>query len=74
MDFILQPWQLFFMILAGWVNREQGAAIDYVRTENQVLKEKLGNTTSAEFTVPLPTLVRGPATTCASAEFFDPTG
>lgn len=27
MDFILQPWQLFFMILAGWVNREQQAAI-----------------------------------------------
>ena len=42
MDFILPPWQLFFMILAGWVNREQQAAIDYLRTENQVLKEKLG--------------------------------
>ena len=42
MDFILQPWQLFFMVLAGWVNREQQAAIDYLRTENQVLKEKLG--------------------------------
>ena len=32
-----------------------------------------GDTTSAEFTVPLPTLARGPATICASAEFFDPT-
>ncbi|MHB8957830.1 MAG: hypothetical protein ACYC4U_33185 [Pirellulaceae bacterium] len=42
MDFILQPWQLFLMILAGWVNREQQTAIDYLRTENQVLKEKLG--------------------------------
>jgi len=42
MDFILQPWQLFLMILAGWVNREQQAAIDYLRTENPVLKEKLG--------------------------------
>ena len=42
MDFILQPWQLFCMILAGWVNREQQAAIEYLRTENQVLKEKLG--------------------------------
>ena len=42
MDFILQPWPLFFMILAGWVNREQRDAIEYLRTENQVLKEKLG--------------------------------
>jgi putative transposase len=42
MDFILQPWQLFLMILAGWVNREQRDAIEYLRTENQVLKERLG--------------------------------
>ena len=33
-----------------------------------------GDTTSAEFIVPLPTLALGPATTCASADFFDPTG
>ena len=42
MSFILQPWQLLFMILAGWVNREQQESIEYLRTENQVLKEKLG--------------------------------
>jgi transposase InsO family protein len=42
MRFILQPWQLFFLILAGWVNREQQEVIEYLRTENQVLKEKLG--------------------------------
>jgi hypothetical protein len=42
MDFILQPWQLFLMILAGWINHEQRDAIEYLRTENQVLKEKLG--------------------------------
>jgi len=29
MSFILQPWQLFFVILAGWVNREQPQVIDY---------------------------------------------
>ena len=28
--------------LAGWVNRQQQEAIDYLRTENQVRKEKLG--------------------------------
>lgn len=42
MDFILSPWQLFLVILAGWVNRQQTEVIEYLRTENQVLKEKLG--------------------------------
>jgi hypothetical protein len=42
MNFVLQPWQLFFTVLAGWVNSRQQAVIDYLRTENQVLKEKLG--------------------------------
>jgi hypothetical protein len=42
MNFILQPWQLFFMILAGWLNRQQEEAIEYLRTENQVLKELRG--------------------------------
>ena len=39
---ILHPWQLFLVILAGIVNREQHRAIAYLRTENQVLREKLG--------------------------------
>src|SRR6266446_6696650 len=42
MNFILQPWQLLLVILAGWVHRQQQEVIDYLRTENQVLKEKLG--------------------------------
>jgi hypothetical protein len=42
MSFVLQPWLLFFLILASWVNREQQQVIEYLRTENQVLKEKLG--------------------------------
>ena len=42
MSFLLQPWQLFFLILAGWVNCEQQRAIEYLRTENQVLRQKLG--------------------------------
>ena len=42
MSFILQPWQLFFMILAGWVNQQQQQIIDFQRTEIDVLKEKLG--------------------------------
>lgn len=42
MPFVLQPWQLLLAALAGWVNREQQQVIEYLRTENQVLKEKLG--------------------------------
>ncbi len=42
MSFILHPWQLYLVILAGWINREQQEVIEYLRTENQVLKEKLG--------------------------------
>ena len=42
MNFILRPWQLYFLILAGWINRQQQEAINHLRIENQVLKEKLG--------------------------------
>lgn len=41
MTFVLQPWQLCLVILAGWINRQQQEAFDYVRTENRVLKEQL---------------------------------
>ena len=30
------------MILAGWVNRPQQQVIEYLRTENRVLREKFG--------------------------------
>jgi hypothetical protein len=42
MEFILQPWQLFLTILAGLINRQQHEVIEYLRTENQVLKETHG--------------------------------
>jgi hypothetical protein len=38
----LQPWQLLLLVLAGWVNRRQQDAIASLRTENRVLREKLG--------------------------------
>ena len=34
MDFVLQPWQLCVVVLAGWINRQQQEVIDYLRTEN----------------------------------------
>jgi transposase InsO family protein len=42
MVFALQPWQLYLTILAGWINRQQQVVIDYLRTENQVLRETHG--------------------------------
>ena len=42
MKFILQPWQLLLIILASWFNGQQQEVIEYPRTENAVLKEKLG--------------------------------
>ncbi len=37
-----QPWQFLLLILAGWINRRQQDAIEYLLTENRVLREKLG--------------------------------
>ena len=42
MNFVLRPWQLLLLILAGWINRDQQDAIEYLLTEKQVLREKLG--------------------------------
>jgi hypothetical protein len=39
MNFILQPWQLFLLILAGWINRHQKNVIDYLKTENEALED-----------------------------------
>jgi putative transposase len=41
MTFVLQPWQLLFALLAGWRNSRQREIIQYLHTENQILKEKL---------------------------------
>ncbi len=42
MNFLPKPWQLLLLILAGWINRHQQDAIEYLLTENQVLRENLG--------------------------------
>jgi len=42
MSQVLQPWQLFVGILAGWINEHQQAAIEYLWEENRVLREQLG--------------------------------
>ena len=37
-----KPWQFIVVALAGWLNRQQQEVIEYLRTENQILREKLG--------------------------------
>jgi transposase InsO family protein len=37
-----QPWQFLLLILAGWINRSQQDAVEYLITENRILREKLG--------------------------------
>jgi hypothetical protein len=39
MTFVFQPWQLLLVVLAGWLNRQQQAVVDYLRAENQIVKE-----------------------------------
>jgi hypothetical protein len=41
-SFVLQPWQLLVLALAVWINRQQQEVIEYLRTENQILKESHG--------------------------------
>ena len=38
----LQPCHLLLLILAGWINRRQQDAVEYLLTENQILRERLG--------------------------------
>jgi hypothetical protein len=42
MNFIMQPWQLMLIILAGWINRQQRQRIDYLETIVTVLKQHNG--------------------------------
>lgn len=43
MNFIMHPWHLLVLALSSWIDREQEEVIEYLRAENQVLREKLGN-------------------------------
>ena len=39
---VLHPWQILVAAMAGWITRQQDAAIEYLREENRVLKQQLG--------------------------------
>ena len=42
MDKLPPPLRLLVLMLAGWLNREQQAVIDYLKEENAVLREQVG--------------------------------
>jgi len=42
MEFVLHPWHVLVLTLSALMNREQQKAVEYLKTENQVLREKLG--------------------------------
>ena len=42
MSFILQPWQLFFLVLSAWVNRYQQQTIDFYISQTKALLESQG--------------------------------
>ena len=42
MDFILRPWQLFFLILSGLVNRQQQQIIEFQDAQIRALMDRMG--------------------------------
>ncbi len=42
MNFVLRPWQLFFLILSSWINRQQQEIIEFQNAQIRVLMEKMG--------------------------------
>ena len=42
MNFILHPWQLLIVILAGWINHEQQKIIDFYRSQLEAVMQAQG--------------------------------
>ncbi len=42
-----KPWTFFMVALAGWMICQQQQVIEYLRTENRILREKLGTSESS---------------------------
>jgi hypothetical protein len=43
MQQVLDPFRFVLIVLAGWVNQQQQEVMDYLREENHVRREQLGN-------------------------------
>jgi len=42
MNFILKPWQLFFLILSGWVNHQQQDILEFQNAQIRTLMDRMG--------------------------------
>ena len=42
MSFVLEPWQLLLILLAGWINRQQQALLEFQRLQIEALLRKMG--------------------------------
>jgi hypothetical protein len=42
MPFLSRPWHILLISLAGWIDRRQQETIQYLQTENHILKQRLG--------------------------------
>ena len=42
MSFVLKRWQLWVVAFAGWIHQQQEQVIQFLMTENRVLKETHG--------------------------------
>jgi len=38
-----KPWTMLLVMMAGWMNRHQQDVIEYLKEENKILRQKLGN-------------------------------
>ena len=43
MEKTLNPFHFVVIVLAGWMNQRQQSVIEYLREENRVLREQLGD-------------------------------
>ena len=43
-----KPMTMLLMMLAGWINRQQQEAIEYLKEENSILKEELQKATGSK--------------------------
>jgi hypothetical protein len=68
----IQPLQLLLTLLAGWINRRQLEAIEYLKEENRSLKERLG-VDAFQRRCRVESRSRRLATTCIRTNFREPT-
>jgi hypothetical protein len=42
MSTVIHPWQILVAAMAGWITRQRDAVVEYLREENRILNQQLG--------------------------------